>query len=151
MHVYRITKEKYSKDLTGVGAKTVGGRWNPKGVAMLYTSTTAALSALEVLAHLPAAYLPNDMVMVTISVPDELITSIDIKKLPDNWNEIPVPLEVQNFTMEWLTKEISLALKVPSTIIPSEKNILINPLHPKFNEVKLLKIEPFSFDSRLMK
>lgn len=151
MQVYRIAKQKYIKDLTGIGAKTVGGRWNPKGVAVLYTSTTAALSALEVLAHLPAAYFPDDMAIASIEVPDTLITEIDPSKLPDNWNKIPVPVEVQNFGMQWIIEEKYLGLMVPSIIIPKEKNLLINPLHPKFNKVKLLSVEPFSFDTRLLK
>ncbi|WP_103865302.1 RES family NAD+ phosphorylase [Aquimarina sp. I32.4] len=151
MQVYRIAKQKYIKDLTGIGAKTVGGRWNPKGVAVLYTSTSAALSALEVLAHLPAAYFPDDMSIATIEVPDTLITTIETKKLPNDWNEIPVPIEVQNFAMQWITEEQYLGLKVPSIIIPKEQNLLVNPLHPRFNEVKLIDIEPFCFDTRLLK
>ncbi|WP_103071367.1 RES family NAD+ phosphorylase [Aquimarina sediminis] len=151
MQVYRIAKQKYIKDLTGIGAKTVGGRWNPKGVAVLYTSTTAALSTLEVLAHLPAAYFPDDMALATITVPDELITTIDIKKVPDNWNKIPVPIEVQNYAMHWIIEEKYLGLMVPSIIIPMEQNLLVNPLHPEFHQVKLLNIEPFSFDTRLLK
>ncbi|WP_109097501.1 RES family NAD+ phosphorylase [Aquimarina sp. AU58] len=151
MRVYRIAKQKYIKDLTGIGAKTVGGRWNPKGVAVLYTSTTAALSALEVLAHLPAAYFPDDMSIATIEVPDPLITTIDIEKIPDNWNQIPVPIEIQNFVMPWIAEEQYLGLKVPSIIIPKEKNLLVNPMHPKFDKVKLLDVEPFCFDTRLLK
>lgn len=151
MHVYRIAKQKYIKDLTGIGAKTVGGRWNPKGVAVLYTSTTASLSVLEVLAHLPAAYFPDDMAIATIDIPDELITIMDIKELPEDWNKIPVPIEIQKFAMHWIIEEKSLGLKVPSIIIPKEQNLLINPLHPEFNKVKLLAIEPFRFDTRLLK
>ncbi len=151
MRVYRIAKQKYIKDLTGIGAKTVGGRWNPKGVAVLYTSTTAALSALEVLAHLPAAYFPDDMSIATIEVPDTLITTIDIEKIPDNWNQIPVPIEIQNYAMQWIVEEQYLGIKVPSIIIPKEKNLLVNPIHPKFDKVKLLNVEPFCFDTRLLK
>jgi RES domain-containing protein len=151
MRVYRIAKQKYIKDLTGIGAKTVGGRWNPKGVAILYTSTTAALSALEVLAHLPAAYFPDDMSIATIEVPDSLITTVDIEKIPDNWNKTPVPIEVQNFAMQWIAEEHYLGLKVPSIIIPKEKNLLVNPMHSNFDKVKLLDVEPFCFDTRLLK
>ncbi len=151
MRIYRIAKQKYIKDLTGIGAKTVGGRWNPKGVAVLYASTTAALSALEVLAHLPAAYFPDDMMMASIEVPDRLITAVEISSLPDNWNKTPAPIEVQNFSMNWITEEKYLGLKVPSTIIPQEQNLLINPMHSDFSKIKLLTIEPFSFDTRLLK
>ncbi|WP_378176320.1 RES family NAD+ phosphorylase [Aquimarina sp. SS2-1] len=151
MLVYRIAKQKYIKDLTGIGAKTVGGRWNPRGVAVLYTSTTVALSILEVLAHLPAAYFPDSMAIATIELPDELTTSIDIKQLPKDWNRIPPSTGIQHFAMNWISGNTHLGLKVPSIIVPREQNLLINPLHPDFNLVKLIEIEPFSFDTRLLK
>ncbi|TPN82216.1 RES family NAD+ phosphorylase [Aquimarina algicola] len=151
MLVYRIAKQKYINDLTGIGAKTVGGRWNPKGVAVLYTSSTAALSALEVLAHLPAAYFPDNMSIASIEVPDDLITSVEVDKLPENWNKIPAPIEVQNYSMYWITEAKYLGLIVPSIIIPKENNLLVNPLHPQFESVKLVSVEPFSFDTRLLK
>ncbi|AXT55886.1 RES family NAD+ phosphorylase [Aquimarina sp. MMG015] len=151
MLVYRIAKQKYIKDLTGIGAKTVGGRWNPKGVAVLYTSTTAALSVLEVLAHLPAAYFPDDMAIATIELPDDRISTIDIKELPKDWNKIPPSTGIQHFALNWISENINLGLKVPSIIVPREQNLLINPLHPDFNLVKLIEIEPFSFDTRLLK
>lgn len=151
MQVYRIAKQKYSKDLTGTGAKAVGGRWNPKGVAVLYTSTNASLSVLEVLAHLPAAYFPDDMVMATIELPESLVTAIDEKKLPQNWDKTPPPAAIQNFALNWISEEQSLGLMVPSIIVPSERNLLINPLHPDFNKVKLVKVAPFAFDTRLLK
>ncbi len=151
MLVYRIAKQKYIKDLTGIGAKTVGGRWNPKGVALLYTSTSAALSALEVLAHLPAAYFPDNMSLASLEIPSNLVTEININQLPENWKKTPPPIEIQSFVMQWINDEKYVGIKVPSIIIPNEQNLLINPLHPKFNKVKLINIEPFSFDARLIK
>lgn len=151
MRVFRIAKEKYIRDLTGIGAKTVGGRWNAKGVAVLYTSTSASLSALEVLAHLPAAYFPDNMSIASIDLPNKLITSVDILDLPTNWNKIPPPLEIHNFTKQWIFEGKYLGLKVPSIIIPTEQNLLINPFHPDFKSVHLAQVESFSFDTRLIK
>lgn len=151
MRVYRIAKQRYIKDLTGTGAKAVGGRWNAKGVAVLYTSNSASLSVLEVLAHLPPAYFPDDMAMATIEVPDDMITSLKISKLPKDWKEVPPPISLQHITNEWVSKNKSLGLYVPSIIVPSEYNLLMNPLHPNFDQVILKKIEPFSFDNRLLK
>ncbi len=151
MHVYRIAKQKYIRDLTGIGAKTVGGRWNPKGVAVLYTSLSASLSTLEVLAHLPASYFPDDMAIATIEVPDDSILSLDVDQLPVNWNTTPPSTGVQHLSMDWIAENKSLGLKVPSIIVPMEQNLLINPLHPDFNQVQLLTVVPFSFDTRLLK
>ncbi len=151
MLVYRIAKQKYCSDLTGIGAKTVGGRWNPKGVAVLYTSTSAALSALEVLAHLPASYFPDDMAIATIEVPDHSISFIDINELPIHWDKTPPSTGIQHFAMNWISENKYVGLKVPSIIVSMEQNLLINPLHPDFNMVKLIEVAPFSFDTRLLK
>ncbi len=151
MQVYRIAKEAYIRDLTGIGAKTVGGRWNRKGVALLYTSSTVSLSTLEVLAHLPPAYFPDDMSLATIEIPEDEIITFDIDKLPKGWNMTPPPIQMQEITNSWIDKNESLGLRVPSIIIPSEVNILINPLHHRFNKIKLSKVIPFTFDKRLLK
>jgi hypothetical protein len=38
---------------------------------------------------------------------------------------------------------------VPSAVIHSEFNYLINPAHPRFGELVIGSAEPFQFDSRL--
>ena len=38
MKLYRLTKAVYSNDLSGKGAEIAGGRWNSKGIALLYTA-----------------------------------------------------------------------------------------------------------------
>ena len=150
MLLYRIASQKYSTDLNGIGAKTVGGRWNPKGVAILYTSTSISLSVLEVLVHLPAAYLPRDMAIVTIRIPDQEIPTVRVEDLPEYWNVHPPNRNVQEFLLEWIHSQQSLAIRLPSVIVPTEYNCIINPLHPDFHTVVLEDNQPFSFDSRLI-
>ena len=150
MLLYRIASQKYISDLTGIGAKTVGGRWNPKGVAILYTSTSISLSVLEVLVHLPAAYLPRDMAMATIRIPDQDIPEVSTEDLPEHWNVHPPNRNVQEFLIGWIQSRQSLAIKLPSVIVPTEYNCIINPMHPDFPTVVLENSQPFSFDSRLV-
>jgi hypothetical protein len=40
---------------------------------------------------------------------------------------------------------------VPSAIIKDEWNYIINPSHKDFKKVKITGIEPFVFDTRLLK
>lgn len=150
MRVFRIAKKQYISDLTGIGAKTVGGRWNAKGIAVLYTSTSAALSILEVLAHLPAAFFPEDMAIATIEIPDKFVGSFIDGALPMGWDKIPPPIENHNFTMDWINQQKFVGFRVPSIIIPKEQNLLINPEHPNFKSVKIIEVEPFNFDPRLL-
>ena len=42
MVVYRVGKTEYCNDLFGEGARLFGARWNPVGVACLYTSSSRA-------------------------------------------------------------------------------------------------------------
>jgi RES domain-containing protein len=41
-------------------------------------------------------------------------------------------------------------LAVPSAIIPSETNYLLNPRHPTFRTTRVRRPQPFSFDPRLL-
>ena len=51
MTVYRFTHKKFAGELSGTGARLVGGRWNPVGVSVVYTSESISLALLEVLAN----------------------------------------------------------------------------------------------------
>lgn len=46
------TTAKYlATDMSGSGAKHTGGRWNPVGIAVTYTSENISLALLETIAH----------------------------------------------------------------------------------------------------
>lgn len=154
MFVYRISKTKYINDLSGTGAKLYGGRWNEKGIPLVYTSSSISLAILESLVHFSFNMAPPDMSIATIYIPDNIFkSSMDIKsfgKLPNSWNEnLPNP-ETQQFIKKWINNKSSLILKVPSAINSREFNYLINPLHKDINLIILQDIVPFSFDKRLI-
>ncbi|MFD0962954.1 RES family NAD+ phosphorylase [Pseudofulvibacter geojedonensis] len=150
MQVYRIAKEAYIRDLTGIGAKAVGGRWNFKGISVCYTSSTISLSMLECLAHFPPAFTPKDMAFATIEIPGNSIQEIVVKDLPDNWKKVPSPRVLKDIGYQWIKEQEKLLLKVPSIIVPQEYNYIINPFHPDFKKVKLSKVTPFPFDNRVL-
>lgn len=148
--VYRIAKDIFIRDLTGIGAKTVGGRWNFKGIAVLYTSSSVSLSMLECLAHFPPAYAPKDMALASISIPEDSIQEIRLEQLPENWRAVPSPRALKELAYKWIKKQESLVLKVPSIIVPEEYNYIINPFHPDFSTIKLNQVKPFRFDNRVL-
>lgn len=151
MNLYRITLNKFATDISGAGAKLYGGRWNPKGNAILYTAQSRALAALELLAHTIPTIVPNELKLVTISVPNEVdIPTIPDKDLPPNWRDFPAPYELKTIGQEWIESMDMLAMKVPSALIPKEYNFLLNPLHLDFNKIEIISIEDFSYDERLM-
>ncbi|NQU32919.1 MAG: RES family NAD+ phosphorylase [Bacteroidetes bacterium] len=70
MIVYRLTKAKYSNDLSGKGAAKTGGRWNSKGIPVVYTCESRALCTSEIAVHTPLGILPLDYMLITIEISD---------------------------------------------------------------------------------
>jgi RES domain-containing protein len=147
LNVYRICKEKFPVN-DGEGARLAGGRWNHKGTAMLYCGATASLCALEVLAH--SAMLPTQMIVVQAIIPNSLsIQTVEESELPPNWSK-PIPSgKTQDFGTDWIKSRTTAVLSVPSVIIPSERNYLLNPAHPDFARIRFFPPRPFTFDRRL--
>ncbi len=153
MEVFRISKAKYRKDLSGKGAELFGGRWNPIGIPALYTSENRALCALEILAHTPKDFLPPKYIIQAIQIPKNLTHSIielSNDKLPKNWDSIQNVRETEEIGKNYF-KNNYLAIIVPSVIIKQEKNIVLNPLHPKYKEIKITEESNFIIDDRLIK
>ncbi len=153
MHVFRIARANRRYDLSGYGAFLVGGRWNLPGRSVLYTAETRALAMLEVLVHLPAGDLPDDMYLLTLDVPDALSRhELTLPDLPADWQRLTQPQPTAVLGHAWLQAGRTLALRVPSVLVPQEHNLLVNPAHPEFAQVRLAaEPEPFFFDERLRK
>jgi RES domain-containing protein len=149
MIVYRLSAEKYKKDLSGTGAEKAGGRWNSKGMAMLYTSESRALCTTEIAVHTALGNMPDGYHLITIELPDTAIFEIDAANLPADWKSIPHANSTQLIGDDFLRNAQFLIMKAPSVVVPGDFNYLVNPAHPLFKKVKLLKTEPFEFDKRL--
>lgn len=152
MIIYRLCRKIYSKDLTGQGAEKSGGRWNSKGIAVIYTSESRALCLAEMAVNLPLNLLPSDFTMVSISIPDDSpMDALTTKKLPSDWSNFPHSHSTQKLGDDFIATGKFLALKVPSAVVPMEHNILINPHHPLISKVKIMDVSDFVFDGRLLK
>ncbi len=150
MHVYRITGRKYANDLTGSGASMFGGRWNKKGSPVIYTGESKEIALLETLVHTPSLLIP-ELDILTIDIPDNSITSIEITDLPKNWAVYPAPVFLSEIGERWIKESKTIALKVPSCIIHSSYNYILNCRHPEYSKVRLIDQKKFKFDSRLIK
>lgn len=149
MEVYRIGHSKYAELLNGEGARLHGGRWNSIGVPCLYTSESISLCVLEYACNVRLDLLPVSLSITVITLPDNSWHEFKWNELPKNWSEIPLPVETQLWGSDLLTTAKTLALKLPSVVIPTEYNYIINPLHPDFKKVKIKEVRPFNFDKRL--
>ena len=152
MHVYRLTKTLYSQDLSGMGARLHGGRWNPKGISVVYTAASRALATVEYLVHVPLSLIPRDLRMVTLHIPDWIPPkTIAISDLPANWRDYPAPPALAELGTQWTRTQETLLLRVPSAVVEQEWNVLLNPLHPDMPHVTMPQVEPYQFDSRLLR
>jgi RES domain-containing protein len=152
MLVWRICKAKYAAtSFSGEGARPYAGRWNPAGVAMVYTSTSMALACLEFFVHLDPSVAPNDLVSTSATIPSGLaIEGVRIADLPTDWQATEHPA-LQILGADWIASQRSLALEVPSVVVEGEWNVLLNPAHPDFDRITLNEPKPWSFDQRMFK
>lgn len=150
MLVYRITGKKHAEDLTGKGAAMFGGRWNKKGSPVLYTGENKEIALLETIVHTPSLLIP-ELDILTLEIPDDSITVIEISQLPKNWKVYPAPAILSEIGEKWIIEGKTIALRVPSCIIHSSHNYILNCKHPDYSRVKLVERIHFEFDSRLKK
>ncbi len=150
MIVFRLSKGRFAKDLSGRGAELAGGRWNSKGVAMLYTSESIALCTVEVAVHMPLGIVPLDYHLVRINIPDNVaIKELTEEELPADWKSFPHPNATQDIGDQFVFDSEFLVLKVPSSAVQGTYNYLVNPRHRDFNQITIAATEPFDFDKRL--
>jgi RES domain-containing protein len=149
MNVFRLSLSKYSRDLSGLGAEKSGGRWNSRGAPMVYTSASRALCTAELAVHLPLGIIPHAYQLVTLEIQDRLIDVLDLNVLPSDWNSLPHADATQKVGDHFVSEGKSLALKVPSAVVPGDFNFLINPGHKKMGLIRIIDIRDYDFDKRL--
>lgn len=138
-------------DTTGKGAETSGGRWNPVGTPMLYTSTSRALACLETVVHLAVESLPLNRYLVKLTVPIaawKAAMVVDPTKLV-GWDAEPAGKASLDWGARWVGAKSTLLALVPSIIVPEELNVLINPAHPDATDIRAFKVRKWVYDARL--
>jgi RES domain-containing protein len=152
MYVYRIVKsETRTKDLSGMGAFRVGGRWNDRGTYVLYTSENSSLAFLENLVHFDLEETPEELYIMKISIEDEsLIFQIPDSDYPKDW------LNTDNLACKRLGDQLffdhrRLGIKVRSVVNQSDYNILLDPLFPGYHDlIKVINVIKVPVDQRLI-
>jgi RES domain-containing protein len=146
---WRIVKEKHAATaFTGEGAAKTGGRWNSRGVAVVYTSATKSLATLESLVHLNPPFRFK-YVAIPLKFDEALVEYFPAKLLPADWRIEPTPPSTKTIGDAWVKAARSAVLALPS-VITGDINFLLNPAHPDFKKIIIGKPEPFVFDPRLL-
>ncbi len=151
IRAWRIVKHEHADTaFDGEGAATFGGRWNSIGRAAVYVASSLPLAALETLVHLPGEALLLRFVAIPAEFDDSLVTGFG-GNLPGARQGFAHPDETRWWGDEWLQTKAPVVLRVPSAVIESERNFVLNPEHPDYAKVVIGKPQPFWFDPRLRK
>ncbi|MBV8371334.1 MAG: RES domain-containing protein [Candidatus Eremiobacteraeota bacterium] len=128
-----------------------GQRWNARRVRAAYASATLSLAALEFLGTLvDLDDAPADLVSVWAEFDEEVVETVDADTVP-GWDATP-PYASVRFGTEWAHQRRSVVLSVPSVVIRSERNFVLNPEHPDYEPaVRIGEVQPFAFDRRLLR
>ena len=152
MQFWRICRRGYAAEAaSGEGARLYGGRWNSPGVRVVYASTSLALAAVETFVNLEPNLRPADLVSIEGEIPDALeIGRLDPNLLPKGWQQTRDE-RLRRFGDDWAQHELTVALLVPSAAIRGEWNVLLNPAHSNFAEIRFAEPRPFEFDVRMFR
>lgn len=147
--VYRIVEAgRADTAFTGEDALENGGRWSEPGDAVVYTSGSLPLAALEALVH-GKGRNSTRYVCIPAHIPDHVSLTRG-SRLPREWNARPPKSASRLFGTRWLRSGRHAVLAVPSAVMPSEHNFLLDPTHPDFAAIQVGRPVPFRFDPRLM-
>ena len=150
LQAWRIVKRRHAdRAFDGEGARLYGGRWNSPGVPVVYVAESRALAALEILAGLRSRATLHSYVLIGVRFAEELVEHLPPASTPEDWRTSPPPPETQACGDRWIREARSAVLRVPSVVIPSEFNFILNPAHPDFTQIKILEPVAFDLDPRL--
>ena len=152
MRFWRICRERYAAEAApGEGARLFGGRWSNRGVRVVYASPSLALAAMETFVNLEPNLQPDDLVSIEGEIPDELqVARLDVQVLPPHWHETRDE-SLRRFGDEWVRMGQTVGLLVPSAAILGERNLLLNPAHKEFSQIRFGESRRFRFDARMFR
>lgn len=123
---------------SGEGARLFGQRWNPPGLAAIYTGTSFAVCLVEMLVHANRKSPPSAARFVEAVVPDDVSREeLDRLSLP-GWDDPRDTSVAQTFGRAWIESRRSALLFVPSGVTAGhDMNVVVNPDHPDTTRISV--------------
>ena len=147
MIAYRIGSRRHTI-FDSAGAAEYGARWNSPGRPVIYAASSLSLAMLEQLAHTETGRLPQDHAFVEITIPDRVpIETLPVRDVA-GWTTDD-PTTSRAFGDRWIAEQRTCVLRVPSVIVPTEYNVLINPAHAEFAQLAASGPRNVNWDKRL--
>jgi RES domain-containing protein len=147
--VWRLVASAYANSaFDGEGAARYTGRWNARGVRMVYTADSLAMATLELSVHLAGARVVYTAIEVAID--DDLVDTVPDRQLAKGWATDSAL--TQRLGEQWTRSFSSLALRVPSGLVDArsgERNVLISPAHPQHGSIEEVQRFEVVLDERL--
>lgn len=149
MRSWRIAEEDVALDRSCEGARKSGGHWHAEGCAALYAAMTVELAVLEKFVHTEGD--GPGLALVAVDLPDDPELGLDVRRedLPEGWDDLDDGGSATRFGTAFLDKCHHLYMRVPSVIVGEGINLVINPEHPAYADVKLGIVRSFRFDPRM--
>ena len=151
--IWRVEKAIFARQVRqGDGARLYGGRWNSPGRAAIYCGGSLSLTFLEILAHVETEEDAGEKrALFRVELDEQAMETIDLASLPKKWRSALDTAACRKLGDAWLARASSVALKVPSAIVPIEHNFILNPAHPDFTRaLRWSRAKPFQLDPRLI-
>src|SRR5690606_20838134 len=116
----------------------------------LYTSEHLSLALLEKFIHAQGRESMAGLMLLQMELPETngLVYHADAAQMVPNWAD---NVDYSQWIGEQILKETAiLAFSVPSVIVPSERNVIVNPQASHFGDVLFFEPTPFEMDVRLL-
>lgn len=142
--------------LDGQGGLHGAGRWHHAGTPILYAAASPSLAMLEVLVHLTPVDF-GERTLLEIDVPDDIASAseaVGLARLVQLLRDAPegdLEAKTRDFGTAWAREGRSLALLAPSIVMPHERNVILNPRHPRAPDLEILRSERVTLDPRLLR
>ena len=136
-----MLKTAYAHDAaSGAGADKFGGRWNSKGVPVIYTAESLALAMVEAGLDPDDIDLMRNFSKVSFTLDEALIGILSNDLLPDDWDSVPAAAGTKVLGDSWVKDQSSAVLSVPSVLSSEEHCYVLNPEHPDFKKITVGKV-----------
>lgn len=153
--IWRLEKKRHIETaFYGKNSLRSSGHWHHEGVQVAYASEHPGVAVLEKLVWLDSyeAARGSDYVLLPLHLdPSDHLEELDPAQLPEHWDTFPHPEETRDLGTRWVEEERSVVLAVPSAIVPTASNYLINPSHADIHALEQGDPIPFSWDPRLFR
>ena len=156
MWAFRLNRKSHRNTAcSGEGSAVHPGRWNNSGIKMLYASEHLSLALLELWVNLPTAQLKKieaDYEVFPIEIVDDsIIHCVGVSFLPPDWRDSSQPTSTRALGTQWMQEKLYPVIGVPSAVVASEFNFLINPEMLPHLSIRIDPHKQLFVDDRLLR